>query len=94
MARPCALSEPLYSWRPFLRKKEGLTLLKRRPGRHMRLETNTSMSHIEVGRFGPASLRVRIPVKRFLARPFSPKPAPDRAGVLKSGPQRVAQRSR
>src|SRR5947209_4326209 len=34
------------------------------------------MSHIGAGRFGRCEPRVRIPVKRFLARPFPLKPAP------------------
>jgi hypothetical protein len=45
-------------------------------GRHARLETNTSLSHICLGQFGHCEPRVRIPVKRFLARPFSLEPAP------------------
>src|SRR5205823_6229913 len=64
----------LYNWRPFLRKNGGLTLLKRRP--YAGLETNTSLSHIGASRFGCCEPRVRIPVKRFLARPFPLKPAP------------------
>ncbi len=47
-----------------------------------RLETNTSMPHMmRATSFGPGEPRVRIPVKRFLACPFTFTDSPDHAGV-------------
>src|SRR5215472_7948812 len=52
---------------------------KAEPGR---LETNTSMPHmIGATSSGPGEPRVRIPVKRFLACPFTFTDSPDHAGV-------------
>jgi hypothetical protein len=57
--------------------------LGRCPGlNHERLETNTSMPHImRATSYGPGEPRVRIPVKRFLACPFTFTDNPNHAGV-------------
>ena len=65
-----SVSEPLDGGATISSENEGLTLLKRKSRRHARLETNTSMFHINASRFGCSEQRVRIPVKRLLARPF------------------------
>jgi hypothetical protein len=50
-----------------------------------RLETNTSMPHmIRATSSGPGEPRVRIPVKRFLACPFTFTDSPDHAGVSRT----------
>jgi hypothetical protein len=52
---------------------------------HERLETNTSMPHmIGATLSGPGEPRVRIPVKRFLACPFTFTDSPDHAGVSRT----------
>jgi len=64
-----------------------------------RLETNTSMPHmIRATSSGPGEPRVRIPVKRFLACPFTFTDSPDHAGVSRTnrdmGLRRTSLRSR
>jgi hypothetical protein len=52
---------------------------------HERLETNTSMPHMTGATLsGPGEPRVRIPVKRFLACPFTFTDSPDHAGVSRT----------